>query len=148
MSRYLPEIPKRHIDLPGAPLPVGDNKGNHLIVGRGISLKGDITVCNALLVEGNVAGTLENARQFKIAGSGSFEGTATADEAQIFGLFRGTLVANHILVVKPTGRIEGTVHYRTIEIELGGIIDGCVHVFTPAPEEDDDAANPDSAQSE
>jgi cytoskeletal protein CcmA (bactofilin family) len=120
---FVPEIPRRTIDLPGAPTrkPVpgqrGGPEGKRLTVGREISLSGEITACETLIVEGSVEATLENS-QFLVI-----------DEAVIAGNFDGTLTARERLTVKSTGRITGHVKFTRIEIELGGEIDGEIHVL-------------------
>ena len=135
---FVPEIPRRTIDLPGAPgrrpAPAqrsGSNEGKKLIVGREISLSGEITACETLIVEGTVEATLENGQSLEISESGLFRGTVVIDEAVIAGTFEGALTARERLTVKSTGHIKGSVTFRQIEIELGGEIDGEIHVMRP-----------------
>ena len=47
-----------------------------LTVGREISLSGEITSCDTLIVEGSVEANLQNCRDVDIAESGMFKGTA------------------------------------------------------------------------
>src|SRR6266513_2677619 len=55
----------------------------HLLVGRGVSLSGEITTCERLTVEGNVEANLHECRDIDIAESGLFKGSATIDYAEI-----------------------------------------------------------------
>jgi cytoskeletal protein CcmA (bactofilin family) len=133
---FVPEIPRRTIDLPGAPgrKPAlghrgGSAEGKRLTVGREISLSGEITACETLIVEGSVEATLENSQFMEIAESGVFKGTVVIDEAVIAGTFHGSITARERLTIKSTGRITGTVNFHQIEIELGGQIDGEIHVL-------------------
>lgn len=133
---FVPEIPRRTIDLPGAPgrrastaQRSGSPEGKKLIVGREISLSGEITACESLIVEGTVEATLENSQSLEISESGLFRGTVVIDEAVIAGTFEGAITARERLTIKSTGHIKGTVTFRQIEIELGGEIDGEIHVM-------------------
>ena len=132
---FVPEIPRRTIDLPGAPArkPMpgqrGGPEGKRLTVGREISLSGEITACETLIVEGSVEATLENSQFLEVAEGGLFKGTVVIDEAVIAGTFDGTLTARERLTVKSSGRITGHVKFSRIEIELGGEIDGEIHVL-------------------
>ncbi len=134
---FVPEIPRRTIDLPGAPArkPMpgqpqrGSGEGKRLTVGREISLSGEITACETLIVEGSVEATLENSQFLEVVEGGVFKGTVVIDEAVIAGTYVGTLTARERLSVKSSGRISGKVRYRQIEIELGGEVDGEVHVW-------------------
>jgi cytoskeletal protein CcmA (bactofilin family) len=133
---FVPEIPRRSIDLPGAPgrkqMPGqrgGSTEGKRLTVGREISLSGEITACETLIVEGSVEATLENSLFLEIAEGGIFKGTVVIDEAVISGTFEGSITARQRLSIKSTGRITGTVKFHQMEIELGGEIDGDIHVL-------------------
>jgi cytoskeletal protein CcmA (bactofilin family) len=105
-----------------APEPEVDMR--RLIVGREISLSGEITSCDRLVVEGSVEANLANCRDIIIAEGGLFKGSASIEEAEIRGRFEGTLNVRRRLLIHATGRVVGTVHYGQIEIECGGQISG------------------------
>ena len=95
-----------------------------LIVGREITLSGEITSCDMLLVEGSVEANLTNCRDVDIAESGLFKGSASIEDAEIRGRFEGNLVVRKRLLIKSSGRVSGTIRYGQIEIECGGQISG------------------------
>jgi cytoskeletal protein CcmA (bactofilin family) len=138
---FVPEIPRRPVNLPSAPgrrasTPQHHNsEGKRLVVGRDISLSGEIKACDSLIVEGAVEATLENSRFLEVAEGGVFIGAVVIDEAVIAGYFEGAITARERLTIKSSGRIKGNVKFKQIEIELGGEIDGDLHVLesdTPA----------------
>jgi cytoskeletal protein CcmA (bactofilin family) len=101
------------------------NEGSRcLSVGRGITLSGEVTSCDKLLIEGSVEATLTNCRIIEIAESGVFKGSTTIEEAEVCGRFEGDLVVHNRLLIKATGRVSGTIRYGQIEIERGGQILG------------------------
>jgi cytoskeletal protein CcmA (bactofilin family) len=95
-----------------------------LIVGREITLSGEITSCDMLIVEGSVEANLTNCRDVDIAESGLFKGSASIEDAEIRGRFEGNLVVRKRLLIKASGRVSGTIRYGQIEIECGGQISG------------------------
>jgi cytoskeletal protein CcmA (bactofilin family) len=103
-----------------------------LIVGREISLSGEITACDRLVVEGSVAANLANCRDIDIAESGLFKGSASIEDAEVRGRFEGTLSVRRRLLVRSTGRVTGTVRYGQLEIECGGQISGDIQAQTTA----------------
>jgi cytoskeletal protein CcmA (bactofilin family) len=118
-----PDAPRR----PGEP--VGQPRRNEaevrkLIVGREITLSGEITSCDKLIVEGSVEANLTNCRDVEIAESGLFKGSASIEDAEIRGRFEGNLVVRKRLLIKASGRVSGTIRYGQIEIECGGQISG------------------------
>ncbi len=124
-----PEIPRRVIDVLGGQRPTGrtssvDDDANRLSVGKNICLSGEITSCQKLVVEGRVEASLTDAQIIEVMPSGYFKGTVEVDEADISGLFEGTLIARNKLTIRTTGRVNGKVRYGRIVIESGGEIAG------------------------
>jgi len=95
-----------------------------LIVGREISLSGDITACDILVVEGHIEATLRDGRHLEITEAGHFKGSVEIDEADIGGKFEGSLTVRGRLKLRSTGIIEGTISYGEIEVEAGGKLIG------------------------
>jgi cytoskeletal protein CcmA (bactofilin family) len=137
---FKPDIPRRPVEGPPAATPrrpatpIGDapspaGEGRRLIVGRDISLSGEIASCDLLLVEGTVEARLRHARFMEITDIGLFKGGATVDDADIAGRFEGELVVRGRLRVKTTGRVGGVIKYAELEVERGGQITGELQVI-------------------
>jgi cytoskeletal protein CcmA (bactofilin family) len=103
-----------------------DGEVRKLTVGREITLSGEITSCDKLIIEGSVEANLNNCRDVEIAESGLFKGSAAIEEAEIQGRFEGNLVVRKRLLIKASGRVSGTIRYGQIEIECGGQVSGDV----------------------
>ena len=103
---------------------LGETDARKLIVGREISLSGEITSCDKLLIEGSVEANLQNCHDVDIAESGLFKGSATIDDIEVRGRFEGSLIVRKRLFIRSTGRVSGTIRYGQIEIECGGQITG------------------------
>jgi cytoskeletal protein CcmA (bactofilin family) len=101
-----------------------DDDLRKLIVGREISLSGEITSCDKLIVEGSVEANLQNCHDVELAESGLFKGSATIDEIEVRGRFEGNLTVRKRLFIRATGRVTGTIRYGQLEIERGGQISG------------------------
>ncbi len=110
----------------------GDEPGKRLIVGQGISLSGEITACDRLVVDGSVQVTLNQTRAIEITESGRFtNGKAEVEEAVISGIYEGELTVRNRLLIRSTGQVKGTVRYGEIEIERGGRLSGSVSMLEP-----------------
>ncbi|HEX4113360.1 MAG TPA: polymer-forming cytoskeletal protein [Stellaceae bacterium] len=121
MARRLVEAP------PPAKL---DSELRKLTVGREISLQGEITHCDQLVVEGSVTANL-SCQEVAIMESGVLKGAVDIGHIEVRGLFEGTLNVSGRLLIRSTGRVVGKVHYGQIEIEIGGQISGEVEAQTP-----------------
>ncbi len=98
-------------------------EGSKLHVGADIHLKGEITSCDRLIVEGKVEASMTS-KEIEISKSGIFNGTVDIDTADISGQFDGTMKARKRLVIRKTGKVTGNISYGEIEIEPGGEIGG------------------------
>ncbi|MGB4057963.1 MAG: polymer-forming cytoskeletal protein [Alphaproteobacteria bacterium] len=95
-----------------------------LIIGRGITMSGEIESCDHLIVEGTVEATLKGASVLDIAESGVFYGTVDIDEATVAGRFEGDLQVKGRLTIRAGGAITGSIVYKELEVEAGATIDG------------------------
>ena len=123
------EAARRMPDIPGAVRRIDRGRGmesesKKLTVGRDICLKGEITSCDKLVVEGQVEATMEDARIVEVSRTGVFKGAVTVDEADISGRFEGELTVREQLTVRAGGKVAGSIRYGKIVIESGGEISG------------------------
>lgn len=97
-----------------------------LTVGPDIQMKGEITTCDRVVIEGTVDATLTDVHTVELAQSGSLKGTAEVEDAEISGVFEGDLIVRGRLIIYSTGLIRGNITYGEIEIERGGKISGSI----------------------
>ena len=111
-----------------APLPETGDGGKRLIVGQGIQMKGEITACDRLVVEGQVEVTLKATRMLEIKPTGHFTGSCEVEEADVSGVYDGNLTVRGRLIVHAGGRVTGDISYGEIELERGAQITGKLSV--------------------
>ncbi len=116
-----------------------------LTVGREITLNGDISTCDVLVVEGNINATLSDGKILEISQDGFFNGSAEIEEADIGGKFEGTLVVRGRLRLRSTGNISGTVSYGELEVEAGGHLVGELKVLNATKKTTSKADGSDSS---
>jgi cytoskeletal protein CcmA (bactofilin family) len=117
--------PKQKTDRAARPVDK-PTAASDLIVGRGISLSGEINSCHRLVVEGIVHANLQHCSHMTIAEGGLFDGTAAIDDVEVSGSFEGDLIVHNRLKIRGTGRVSGTITYGQLEIEAGGLISGAL----------------------
>jgi cytoskeletal protein CcmA (bactofilin family) len=120
---------RRVVDIPGSRRgPVDNSADRRLTVGKGLSVNGEITSCDVLVVEGKVEAKLSDGKLIEITESGQFRGSVEIENADIAGRFDGTLIVHGRLTVRATGRISGTIKYGELEVSAGGQIIGEMQV--------------------
>ncbi|MEQ8735436.1 MAG: polymer-forming cytoskeletal protein [Rhodospirillaceae bacterium] len=135
-SSYRPEIPRKVVDIPNpSRLPSersdssGDEDGKRLVVGKSISVSGDISACETLVVQGTVEANMSDAVTLEVSEGGLFKGEAEVDHAYIAGTFDGTLRARLTLEVAESGHVKGSINYNNISIASGGRVQGTIDVI-------------------
>lgn len=122
-STGLPDKPKPGWwpDDPAGTVEPGEDANLH--VGRGLRLKGEVSSCDRLAVEGDVEATIA-ARVLAISATGQVKGSAEVETAEIDGRFDGQLTVRGCLSVRRSGQVTGTVVYDALEVEKGGCVTG------------------------
>lgn len=118
--------PARAGATPGVAPVAGDRR---LLIGRGISISGEIESCDHIVVEGTVEAALKGATVLEIAEQGVFYGTVEIEEATIAGRFEGDITVQGRLTIRASGVVTGSIAYKELEVEAGAVIDG---KLTPA----------------
>jgi cytoskeletal protein CcmA (bactofilin family) len=95
-----------------------------LVVGREITLTGEIAACDHLIVEGTVEASVKDCHRLEVAETGLFRGAVEISEADIAGRFEGQVTVQGRLIVRSTGRIDGKIQYGELAVDAGGTLDG------------------------
>ena len=95
-----------------------------LTVGPDIQMKGEITSCDRVVIEGVVDATMRDVHTVELSETGTLKGTAEVEDAEISGSFEGDLVVRGKLTIYASGRVRGNVTYGEVEIQRGGQISG------------------------
>jgi cytoskeletal protein CcmA (bactofilin family) len=98
-----------------------------IIASAGVKFKGEITSCKTLMVEGEINAQVQ-AQNIIVANGGQFVGKADVGEADISGRFEGTLRSSGKLIIRRSGRVNGSISYGQLEIEPGGELRGTIEV--------------------
>ena len=134
-SSYRPDIPRKVVDIPNPSRlqterteTSGNDDSNRLVVGS-ISLSGDISSCETLVVQGTVEANVTDATTLEVSEGGLFKGDAEVDHAYIAGTFDGTLRARLTLEVAASGHVKGSINYNNISIASGRRVQGTIDVI-------------------
>lgn len=123
-----------------APALTGDRRT--LLVGKGISVQGTISDCERLVVEGTVESQMLQAAELSISATGVFRGEVQVEDAEISGLFDGTLTARGNLTIRATGKVNGVARCKRLSVEDGGQLMGRMEMLTDGAAQAAPAAAP------
>jgi cytoskeletal protein CcmA (bactofilin family) len=104
-----------------------------LQLGKGISIQGSVTEAERIVIDGTMESQLLQCQELAISHSGVFKGEVQVEDADIAGVFDGTLTATGNLIIRATGRVLGVARSRRLSVEDGGQLTGRMEMITDAP---------------
>jgi cytoskeletal protein CcmA (bactofilin family) len=94
------------------------------IIGKDMTITGDLETEGVIKVEGAVRGTIRAATQVLISPGATIDGDLHTREAVIGGQVRGTIHAGERVEVQSTAVIAGDIHTTRILVVEGGQVNG------------------------
>ena len=98
-----------------------------VIIGNGVTLKGDITEADEVQIDGNADVTMKTDNLI-VGATGKTKGTIEAHNADIWGEADGDIKVSGTLTIQEAGSVSGTIEYQNLQIKLGGKINGDIKV--------------------
>ena len=89
-----------------------------ILVGTDTVLTGDLTFSGGLRVDGTIRGTII------LGESGRIEGAVSATKIVLIGTVVGPVKAGQFIELQAKARIKGDLHYTSLEMHMGSVIDG------------------------
>lgn len=98
------------------------------LIGAGTRIDGDITFAGGLRVDGHVSGSIigtgDSPTTLTLSEHAKVEGEIRVSHAVINGTVVGPIHATEYLELQEKARVTGDVHYVSVEIHLGAVVDG------------------------
>lgn len=103
------------------------------LVGSGTSIQGDVVFLGGLRIDGEVRGNVrasgEQAGTLVVSEQARIEGEIHVSHCVINGTVVGPVHASEFLELQAGARVTGDVHYASLEMHMGAIVEGrLVHV--------------------
>lgn len=103
-----------------------NNETTLSIISAGSTITGDISCGGVLKVEGQIDGSVRQARQVMLAKDGAIRGDVTAHEIVLGGVVDGNVSATDRLELQPTAVVNGDISTKSIVVMEGARINGSV----------------------
>jgi cytoskeletal protein CcmA (bactofilin family) len=99
------------------------------MIGRGISIVGDVSAETDLRIEGLVQGQgIQSSRNVEIGESGQVAADITACVVKIGGEVKGDITGSEKVIITKTGRVQGNVVAPRVVIEDGSLFRGSIEM--------------------
>ena len=94
------------------------------LIGRGITIEGELVDGDDLIIEGTVKGTIRSQGQVQVTPQGRVEATISAQTIVIQGNVHGNVEAEQKVIVQTNGVLIGDCRARSIQIQEGARFEG------------------------
>jgi cytoskeletal protein CcmA (bactofilin family) len=106
------------------------------LIGAETTIQGDLHFSGGMRIDGrvngNIYGTKDKASTLVLSEQGQVNGEVTVSHLVVNGTVNGTVTAVEYLELQGKARVTGDVNYKTMEIQLGAIVDGrMIHAIAP-----------------
>ncbi len=111
---------------PSAPIGKGDDMAN---IGKSISIKGDLTGNEDLVIEGKVEGKVELPNnQVTIGANGVVKAEVSAKSVVVIGRVAGNVKGSERIEIQATGIVEGDVAAPRLVVAEGAVVNGSIQM--------------------
>ena len=98
------------------------------LIGAGTTIEGNLTFTGGLRVDGRVRGNVvavdDEAATLVVSEEARIEGEIRVSHVVINGTVVGPIHASEYVELQPKCNVTGDVHYKTIEMHLGAVVQG------------------------
>ena len=98
------------------------------LIGAGASIDGNLNFSGGLRIDGQINGNVVAAQgkpsTLVLSEHGQVNGEVNVTHLIINGSITGSVFASEYMELQSKAKVNGDVHYTTLEIQLGAIVDG------------------------
>ena len=98
------------------------------LIGAGTRIEGNVTFSGGLRVDGEVKGNVVASggqpSTLVVSEQASIDGEIHVSHLVVNGSVNGTIYVAEFLELQARSRVKGDVHYNTLEIHLGAVVEG------------------------
>jgi cytoskeletal protein CcmA (bactofilin family) len=105
------------------------------LIGAGTTVQGDVSFSGGLRVDGVVKGNVTTANgetgTLVVSEQARIDGEIKVSHVVVNGTVNGPIAANDFLELQAKARIVGDIHYKTLEMHLGAVVQGRLNHAEP-----------------
>jgi cytoskeletal protein CcmA (bactofilin family) len=107
---------------------------NSTHIAKGTVIEGNIEAHGNIRIDGKVIGNIKCKSKVAMGESSKVEGNILSQNAEIAGEIKGMIEISELLVLKPTGIVNGDIVANKMVVEVGGAFNGQCKMATVVKE--------------
>ena len=94
------------------------------LIGAGTVIEGDVSTNGDIRIDGSLTGSITVKGKLVIGLSGSIDGEAMCQNADVSGTIKGKIVVSELLTLKASAKLTGDIVTNKIAVEPGALFSG------------------------
>lgn len=101
-------------------------------IAEGVVIKGDISSRSDIRVDGHMDGTLFSQGRIVVGESAVLKGSMLCSNVDFWGHMDGDIYVRDVLSLKSTAVVNGNIHVRKLQVEMGAQVNGTCRMISEA----------------
>ena len=114
----------KNLNLNKPPKTVEQNVNNVSRISQGAAIRGDLSSSTDIRIDGQVDGTLFSEGKVVVGETARLSGKLFATNVDFWGKMDGDIFVKDTLSLKSSAVVNGNIHVRKIQVEMGAQING------------------------
>ena len=93
-------------------------------IAKGASIRGDLSSPSDIRVDGNIDGKVYSGGRIVVGETAALSGTLMCTHLDLWGKMEGEIFVKDTVSIKSTAVINGNLHVRKLQVEIGAQING------------------------
>ena len=120
----------KNLNLNKPPKTVEQNVNNVSRISQGAAIRGDLSSSTDIRIDGQVDGTLFSEGKVVVGETARLSGKLFATNVDFWGKMDGDIFVKDTLSLKSSAVVNGNIHVRKIQVEMGAQINGSVKMIS------------------
>ena len=120
----------KNLNLNKPPKTVEQNVNNVSRISQGEAIRGDLSSSTDIRIDGQVDGTLFSEGKVVVGETARLSGKLFATNVDFWGKMDGDIFVKDTLSLKSSAVVNGNIHVRKIQVEMGAQINGSFKMIT------------------
>lgn len=99
-------------------------------IAGGASIKGDLSSSSDIRVDGNISGKVYSGGRIVAGETADLSGTLMCSNLDLWGKMKGEIYVKDTVSIKSTAVINGNLHVRKLQVEIGAQINGSCQMIS------------------
>lgn len=99
-------------------------------ISEGTNVQGDFSSMTDIRVDGTVNGKMFSSGRIVVGEKAQIEGSLFCSDLDLWGVVKGDVYVKSLLSLKSSASVEGNLHVRRLQVEVGASLNGTCNMIT------------------